>query len=79
MPMVKLLLIIGLFSIALAAISLVAKRAGSQQKLDHSIERIAWFGGVALLVVIVLLACEKATGRDYISTMVERFVRWLNS
>jgi hypothetical protein len=77
--MAKFLLIIGAFAIVLAAISLVAKRAGSQQKLDNSIERIAWFSGVAILVVIVLLVCEKVSGRDYISTMVERFVRWLNS
>jgi hypothetical protein len=77
--MVKLLLIFGLIAVALTTISLLAKLSGSQQNADRSFERIAWFGGIAIIAVIVLLACGHFAGGDYIASALQRFLHWLNS
>ncbi|HEY2828002.1 MAG TPA: hypothetical protein VGJ04_10410 [Pirellulales bacterium] len=77
--MTKLLLVIGEIGIVLAIIAIVAKHALSQRKLDHIIEQIAWFVGLAVITVLVLLACEHFTGSDYIASTLERFLHWLHS
>ena len=76
--MLKALLIIGLPGIALTTVYIVLARKGYRRQLDNFVQMALWVGGVALVVVLILLA-SKGPGSAEIADAIEKVVRWLQN
>jgi len=74
--MVKFLLVVGLFLLALGAICFASIRIGARGQLDRTIEFVAWLGMFVLIVIIVLLV-TKGPGSAPITNVLESILRWL--